>query len=72
MVSRLDLSRFMERDDLQSPVNTYAGNISIELAFGNLAESPIYYLPFGELVSIGGIVIELLVLKSVLKRRKTS
>jgi hypothetical protein len=40
------------KNDSQSLLNTYAGNISFDLAFGNPAESPIYYLPFAALTSV--------------------
>src|ERR671930_2202841 len=45
------------KDDPQSPINTYAGNISFDVTFGNLANSPIYYLPLGMLLGVGGTVI---------------
>jgi hypothetical protein len=70
IVDRLSLNGFMlgsiavyGKDDSQSLLNTYAGNISFDLAFGNPANSPIYYLPFAALISVGGIVIGLLVRK---------
>ena len=45
------------KDDPQSPINTYAGNISFDVTFGDLASSPVYYLPLGMLVGVGGPVI---------------
>jgi hypothetical protein len=51
------------KDDLQSPINTYAGNISFDVAFGELTNSPIYYLPLGMLVGVGGTVVVFLVVK---------
>jgi hypothetical protein len=70
IVDKLSLNGFMlgsvsvyGKDDLQSLLNTYAGNISFDLAFGNPSDSPIYYLPFGALVSVGGIIIVLIVRK---------
>ena len=51
------------KDDPQSPINTYAGNISFDVTFGNLANSPIYYLPLGMLLGVGGTVIGFLMLK---------
>jgi hypothetical protein len=51
------------KDDPQSPINTYAGNISFDVTFGDLANSPIYYLPLGMLVGVGGTVIGFLMLK---------
>jgi hypothetical protein len=57
------------KDDPISPINTYAGNISFDVVYGDPANSPIYYLPLGMLVGVGGIVIGLLVFK---RRRKSS
>jgi hypothetical protein len=51
------------KDDPQSPINTYAGNISFDVAFGELTNSPIYYMPLGMLVGVGGTVIAFLVVK---------
>ena len=56
------------KDDLQSPINTYAGNISFDVAFGELTNSPIYYLPLGMLLGVGGTVVAFLVVK---KREKS-
>src|SRR5919199_3996808 len=44
-------------------INTYAGNISFDVAFGELTNSPIYYLPLGMLVGVGGTVVVFLVVK---------
>jgi hypothetical protein len=51
------------KDTSNSPLNTYAGTISFDLVSGNPSESPVYYLPFGMLVGVGGLVVLLLVLK---------
>jgi hypothetical protein len=51
------------KDDPQSPINTYAGNISFDVEFGELTNSPIYYLPLGMLVGVGGTVVAFLVVK---------
>jgi hypothetical protein len=56
------------KDDPQSPINAYAGNISFDVAFGDLTSSPIYYLPLGMLLGVGGTVIAFLVVK---KREKS-
>jgi hypothetical protein len=56
------------KDDPQSPINTYAGNISFDVAFGDLTNSPIYYLPLGMLLGVGGTVVAFLVVK---KREKS-
>jgi hypothetical protein len=54
--------------DPESPINTYAGNIAFDVAYGDPSKSPIYYLPLGMLVGVGGVVVALL----VFKKRKTS
>lgn len=51
------------KDSSNSPVNTYAGTISFDLIFGDPSESPVFYLPFGMLVGVGGLVVVLIVLK---------
>ena len=51
------------KDDPESPINAYAGNISFDVTYGDLAKSPIYYLPLGMLVGVGGTVIGFLILK---------
>jgi hypothetical protein len=56
------------KDDPESPINTYAGNIAFDVAYGDPSKSPIYYLPLGMLVGVGGVVVALL----VFKKRKTS
>jgi hypothetical protein len=56
------------KDDPQSPINAYAGNISFDVAFGDLTNSPIYYLPLGMLLGVGGTVIAFLIVK---KREKS-
>lgn len=56
------------KDDPESPINTYAGNIAFDVAYGDPSNSPIYYLPLGMLVGVGGVVVALL----VFKKRKTS
>jgi hypothetical protein len=56
------------KDDPQSLINAYAGNISFDVAFGDLTNSPIYYLPLGMLLGVGGSVVAFLVVK---KREKS-
>lgn len=75
IVDRLSVSGFnlgsiavYGKDDPQSPINTYAGNISFDVAFGDLTNSPIYYLPLGMLLGVGGTVVAFLVVK---KREKS-
>lgn len=51
------------KDDPESPINAYAGNISFDMVFGNPADSPIFYLPLGMLVGVGGLLIALLAFK---------
>jgi hypothetical protein len=56
------------KDDPRSPLNTYAGDILFDVVYGDPANSPIYYLPLGMLVGVGGLVTALL----VYKRRRES
>ncbi|HET7344280.1 MAG TPA: hypothetical protein VFJ05_00225 [Nitrososphaeraceae archaeon] len=51
------------KDDPESPIDAYAGNILFDMVFGNPADSPIFYLPLGMLVGVGGLLIALLVFK---------
>ena len=48
--------------------NTYAGELSINLAFGSIAGTPISYVPFVVMAVVGGTVGILLLLK---KRKQT-
>jgi hypothetical protein len=57
------------KDDPISPINTYAGNISFDVVYGDPANSPIYYLPLGMLIGVGGLVTGLLIFK---RRKKSS
>src|SRR5919112_173252 len=56
------------KEDLDSAVNTYKGNISFNVIYGSPADSPLYYFPLAMIVGIGGLVAGLL----VFKKRKTS
>jgi hypothetical protein len=56
------------KDDPDSTVNTYRGNISFNVIYGSPADSPLYYFPLATIVGIGGLVACLL----VFKKRKTS
>lgn len=51
------------KDDSDSPLNTYGGNLSFDVTYGNPAESPLYYLPVGMLIGVGGLVIGLVIFK---------
>ena len=51
------------KDDSDSPLNTYGGNLSFGVTYGNPAESPLYYLPLGMLIGVGGLVIGLVIFK---------
>ena len=57
------------KDDPTSAVNTYRGDISFNVIYGNPINSPLYYLPLAMIVGIGGLVIGLLVFK---KRKPSS
>jgi len=70
LVDRLSVNGFVlgsiavyGKDDPNSPLNTYSGNISFEVLWGKPADSPIYYLPLVMLVGVGGVLIGLLVFK---------
>ena len=41
----------------------YGGDLSFNVIYGNPAESPLYYLPVGMLVGVGGLVIGLVIFK---------
>ncbi|HKZ61823.1 MAG TPA: hypothetical protein VJZ68_05335 [Nitrososphaera sp.] len=50
-------------DGETSVANAYAGDISFEILFGSFSESPIYYVPLGVTLGVGGIIIGLLIFK---------
>jgi hypothetical protein len=54
------------KDEPGSPNSASGGSIQFEVLFGELSESPLYYLPLIMVVGVGGIVVFLLVVK---KRR---
>jgi hypothetical protein len=51
------------KDDPSSPLNAYSGNLSFEALWGKPSDSPIYYLPLGMLLGVGGVLVGLLVFK---------
>lgn len=51
------------KDNSDSPLNAYEGNLSFDVIYGNPAESPLYYLPVGMLIGVGGLVIGLVIFK---------
>jgi hypothetical protein len=51
------------KDNSDSPLNAYGGNLSFDVIYGNPAESPLYYLPVGMLIGVGGLVIGLVIFK---------
>lgn len=57
------------KDDPTSAVNTYGGDISFNVIYGNPINSPLYYFPLAMIVGIGGLVVGLLVFK---KRKPSS
>jgi hypothetical protein len=57
------------KDEPTSAVNTYGGDISFNVIYGNPINSPLYYLPLAMIVGVGGLVIGLLVFK---KRKPSS
>ena len=56
------------KEEPNSAVNTYGGDISFNVIYGNPINSPLYYYPLAMIVGIGGLVVGLL----VFKKRKTS
>lgn len=57
------------KDEPTSAVNTYGGDISFNVIYGNPINSPLYYFPLAMIVGIGGLVVGLLVVK---KRKPSS
>jgi hypothetical protein len=57
------------KDEPTSAVNTYGGDISFNVIYGNPMNSPLYYFPLAMIVGIGGLVVGLLVVK---KRKPSS
>jgi hypothetical protein len=51
------------KDNSDSPLNAYGGDLSFNVIYGNPAESSLYYLPVGMLIGVGGIVIGLVIFK---------
>jgi hypothetical protein len=44
------------KDDASSPLNAYSGDISFEALYGNPSSSPVYYLPLGMVIAVGGVL----------------
>jgi hypothetical protein len=51
------------KDNSDSPLNAYGGDLLFNVIYGNPAESPLYYLPVGMLIGVGGLVIGLVIFK---------
>jgi hypothetical protein len=51
------------KDNSNSPLNAYGGNLLFNVIYGNPAESPLYYLPVGMIIGVGGLVIGLVIFK---------
>ncbi len=43
--------------------NAYAGDIRFEILFGSFSESPVYYVPLGVTLGVGGLIVGLLIFK---------
>jgi hypothetical protein len=54
-------------DEAVLPANAYAGTLSINLVFGSLVGTPIYYLPGAVMAGVGALIGVLLLMK---KRKK--
>ena len=51
------------KDQATSPINTVGGNITFDILFGNIQDSPLYLVPALVTAGIGGIIATLLVVK---------
>ena len=50
--------------DGETPVaSAYAGDIGFEILFGSFSESPVYYVPIGVTLGVGGLIAALLIFK---------
>lgn len=50
--------------DSETPVaSAYAGDIGFEILFGSFSESPVYYVPLGVTLGVGGLIAALLFFK---------
>jgi len=56
------------KDEATSPENAVGGNISFEILFGNIEDSPLYLVPAIVTAGVGGILATLL----IVKKRKPS
>jgi hypothetical protein len=71
VVDRLDIQGFTVGsiaafgidDNSTNSVNAQAGSITLQILYGSAADSPIYYVPLGIMVGVGGLVIGLLYFK---------
>lgn len=70
VLDRLDLDGFAVgsiavygNDAEKSTANAYAGDISFEILFGSFEQSPLYYVPLGLTLGVGGLIIGLLIFK---------
>lgn len=50
-------------DNETQVANAYAGDIRFEILFGSFSESPVYYVPLGVTLGVGGLIIGLLIFK---------
>jgi len=70
VVDRLDLTGFAvgsiavygNYGEKTTP-NTTAGDISFEILYGSFSQSPLYYVPLGVMLGVGGLIIGLLMFK---------
>lgn len=47
----------------KTTANTYEGDISFEILFESFEQSPLYYVPLGVTLGVGGLIIGLLIFK---------
>ncbi len=74
VVDKLDVNGFnlasievYGNDEAGLPANTYDGTVSVNLVFGSLVGTPIYYLPGAVMAGVGALIGALLLMK---KRKK--
>lgn len=75
VVDRLDIRGFTVgsisvygKDNATSPINAYTGSISFQILFGDIRDSPLYYVPAVVMAGVGGLIGVLL----LFKKRKPS
>ncbi len=75
VVDRLNVGGFVVssvavygNDKNSTLANAYAGDIAFETIYGSFDQSPLYFMPAAVMISVGGLIIGLL----IVKKRKSS